>query len=129
MYTKKILVVGNEQETSTLFKNVLENQGYNVTMHDNGFAAMHTLKQHPIFAAFVDTNAPGMDGIETLKQIRSMSPWTNVVLITDYSQSEEANEALRLGCFVCMTKPFQIDDVLGVLNVLETGFNSTLRAA
>ena len=50
-------------------------------------------------------------------------------MITGYTRDGAVAEALRLGCFVCMMKPFKIQDIIGLIEVLETGLDTLAKAA
>ncbi|MBI2844256.1 MAG: response regulator [Armatimonadetes bacterium] len=125
----RILVVDDEKEIRELFREVLENRGYEVLICESGDEAIKTIESTAIFAAFVDIRMPGTDGIETLRQMKAVRPETHVVMITGYTRDEAVNEALRLGCFVCMMKPFKLRDILGVLDVLEADMDQAAQAA
>jgi DNA-binding NtrC family response regulator len=118
-----IMVVDDEKEIRELFRDVLEARGYEVCVCEKGEDAIDLLKRRKVFAAFVDIRMPGMDGISLLKQIKSIKPDTHVIMITGYSRDGAVNEALQLGCFVCMMKPFKLRDITGVLDILECGFD------
>lgn len=123
----RIMIVDDEKEIRELFKEVLEGRGYEVLMCDGGQAAIETIKESPVFAAFIDIRMPGMDGVSVLKEIKTIRPDTNVVMITGYTRDEAVEEALRLGCFVCLMKPFKLRDVLGVIEVMEAGICSQMQ--
>jgi DNA-binding NtrC family response regulator len=123
------MVVDDEREIRELFRDVLESRGYDVITCENGDAAIKALGGQDIFAAFVDIRMPGKDGLQTLREIKEISPFTEVVMITGYTRHEAIDEALKLGCFVCMMKPFSIRDILGVLDVLEAGTEDLPMAA
>lgn len=123
MSKNRIMVVDDEKEIRELFKDVLESRGYEVITCDGGQSAIDTIKESPVFAAFIDIRMPGLDGVSTLKEIKSIRPETNVVMITGYTRDEAVEEALKLGCFVCLMKPFKLRDVLGVIEVMEAGIS------
>ena len=124
MSKKSIMVVDDEKEILKLFRDVLEGLGYEVITCASGEAAIEALKEREVFAAFVDIRMPGTDGIQTLKEIKAIRPETQVVMITGYVGADAVNEALQLGCFVCMMKPFKLRDITGVIEVLEAGAGS-----
>ncbi|HOM71600.1 MAG TPA: response regulator [Armatimonadota bacterium] len=129
MSMKRIMVVDDEKEIRELFHDVLESRGYEVVVCDSGKAAIEAVKEQKIFAAFIDIRMPGIDGVQTLKEIKSIQPEMQVVMITGYTRNEAVEEALRLGCFVCMMKPFKLRDILGVLEVIEAGLDDNLPLA
>jgi DNA-binding NtrC family response regulator len=126
---KAVMVVDDEKEIRELVRDVLESRGYDVVSCDSGSAAIEVLKRRPVFAAFLDIRMPGIGGVETLKQIKALRPETHVVMITGHTRDEAVEEALKLGCFVCMMKPFKVRDILGVMDVLEAGVDTLPRAA
>lgn len=119
MSNKSIMIVDDEKEIRELFRDVLESRGYDVIVCETGEAAVKVVTESEVFAAFIDIRMPGMDGVQTLKRVRALQPGTQVVMITGYTRNEAVNEALQLGCFVCMMKPFKLRDILGILEVLE----------
>ncbi len=129
MTTKRILVADEEEQTRDVLRDVLQSRGYEVTLCTSGESAVQSTAESPIFATFLDLCLPGMDGIETLRQIRALRPETKVVIVTGYSRSKDVGEALNMGCFVCMMKPVRASDILGILDVLEAGINPLALAA
>lgn len=129
MSKKHIMIVDDEKEIRELFRDVLQSQGYDVTVCESGSEAIEALKRERIFAAFIDIRMPGIDGIETLRMIKELHADTQVVMITGYTRNEAVGEALKLGCFVCMMKPFKLQDILGVITVLEAGLDELPLAA
>lgn len=129
MSKNHIMIVDDETDIRELFRDVLESRGYEVTTCATGTEAIESLNEKSAFAAFVDIRMPGIDGIETLRAIKRLQPKTQVVMITGYSHSESVDEALKLGCFVCMMKPFKLQDILGLIDVLEAGLEEFPLAA
>ena len=123
------MVVDDEKEIRELFRDMLQSRGYEVITCEDGEVALEALTKNDVFAAFVDIRMPGIDGVETLRQMKILRPETQVVVITGYTRSESVDEALKLGCFICMMKPFKLQDIVGVLEVLEAGEEDLSRAA
>ncbi len=128
MRNRTILVVDEDSAVRDLFTGLLESHGYTVLTCENGDSAVTSVEEHDVFAAFVDIHSPNLEGVETLRRIKEISENTEVVMITGYTQHEVVNEAIRLGCFVCMMKPFSPRDILGVLDVLEAGTDDMMAA-
>jgi len=78
-------------------------------------------------AAVVDIKMPGMDGIELSRSLRALDPDLPVVLVTAYADIESAREAIRLGAYDYIPKPFDIDDV--ILSVARAVERRALLAA
>lgn len=129
MSDRTIMVVDDEKEIRELFREVLEARGCDVVICETGQDAVETLRSKDIFAAFVDIRMPEMDGIQLLREAKTVRPETHVIMMTGYTRDESVDEALRLGCFVCMMKPLKLRDIRGVLDILEAGFDASFDLA
>jgi CheY-like chemotaxis protein len=118
MLQGKILIADDEKEIRELFIDSLQRHGYTVVSAEDGKEAIERIKEGDVSVAFLDIRMPGMNGIDALKQIRELSPKTQVIMITGYSQDETVEQALELGSFLCLMKPFKVQDVLGLMDVL-----------
>jgi len=67
--------------------------------------------KEPFDIVVTDLKMEGMDGIEVLKRIRQFQPATRVIIITGYAQPETSEEALRLGVFDFIPKPFRLEQL------------------
>ena len=80
--------------------------------------------QNEIFDLVIsDVKMPGMDGIDVLKAVKEVSPDTMVIMITAYATAETAVEAMKLGAYDYITKPFKVDEIkLIIQKALEKRF-------
>lgn len=116
----RILVVDDEDDVREVFRLALARKGYDVTSTDNGAEAIETAAEERFQLAFVDVAMPGMDGLETLRGLKEVSPDTNVVMITAFLDSALAPDArqdrvtdcLTSGARGCLRKPFGMDTIL-----------------
>jgi two-component system response regulator PilR (NtrC family) len=116
----KILVVDDEKSMREILDIFLRNEGYSVAAADNGKSAMEILKHDFFDLVITDMKMPKVGGLELLKNIKETFPGTVVVIITAFGTTESAVEAMKLGAFDYITKPFQMDDIrLVVKNALE----------
>lgn len=115
----KILIADDEQEIRDLFVEALRRQGYDVVSARDGREAVEVIQQGGVTVAFLDLRMPGMNGIDALGEIVRISPRTQVVMITGHYEDSTVDEALRLGSFLCLMKPFKVRDVLALLDVLD----------
>ncbi len=112
METFKVLFVDDEVDfLETLLKRMKKRQ-LNVFGVNSGEAAMAYLKQHYVDIVVLDVRMPGMDGIETLKNIKKISPLTEVIMLTGHACLEIAQEGMELGAFDYLMKPINIDELL-----------------
>jgi len=122
----RVLVVDDMQVVGDLFKRLLGEKSYSVIVAGSGEEALAKLKKEHFDMIFLDIVMPGMDGVETLKAIKKVSPQTPVVMMTGYALEDKIEESLKLGAFNCLRKPFEITDVIDAINkVLEN--NETSR--
>ena len=109
-----ILVVDDEQTVLDLMYQLLTREGHKVVTTSTGFMAIEKVRNSPYDLVFIDAVMPGIDGVETLEQIRQMTPEAKAVIITGALGSELENLKERtedLNAHI-LSKPFEIDDVL-----------------
>ena len=108
------LVVDDDESIRQFFAAALENSDWKCITVDSGASALEQLETHRFNAIFLDLVMPGLNGAETFRQIRRMEPAANVVIITGYPNSDLMEEALQVGPFAVMKKPFTLED-LGIV--------------
>jgi len=108
---EKILVVDDEPGMRSLLGKVLGKEGYFVTAFEKGGDALEAMASEDFDLAVLDIEMPGMNGIELLKKIKEKELSLNVVMITAYGSLQSAVEAMRLGAYDYLTKPFQVEEI------------------
>ena len=117
---KNILIVDDELSMREFLEILLNGEGYNVDSAANGTEAIKKLKNNHYQLIISDIQMPGMGGLELLKNIKNLSPATEVLMMTAYASTETAVEAMKSGAYDYITKPFKVDEVkLIIKNVLE----------
>ena len=107
-----VLLVDDEAEfVETLVKR-LRKRKVNTAAVGSGEEALEILKEMPIDVVVLDVKMPGMDGIETLRQIKKISPLVEVIMLTGHANMEVAIEGMELGAFDYLMKPMDIDELL-----------------
>ena len=101
-----ILVVDDEENIRTSMKGLLSEEGYNVLTAANGTEAIKLIEDDDIDIAFLDVVMPGMDGLQVLEYIRKLKPELCVVMITAYGNTEMVVQAMKLGAYDFIDKPF-----------------------
>jgi DNA-binding NtrC family response regulator len=99
-----ILIVDDKLGTRESLKIIL-NPSYNTLTAINGNNALDLIKQYPVDLVTLDLKMPGMNGIEVLKEIRKL-----------YGTLKSAIECIRLGVFDYITKPFNVPEIIAVIN-------------
>ncbi len=85
----KILLVDDEEHIRLLFKEELEEEGYAVDLASNGFEALDKLKASPFDLIVLDIKMPGMDGIQTLNEIKKINKDQRVILCSAYGEFKQ----------------------------------------
>ncbi len=84
METIRILLVDDEEHIRLLFKEELEEEGYVIDLASNGFEALEKLKEQRFDLVVLDIKMPGMDGIQTLNEIKKIDKDQHVILCSAY---------------------------------------------
>nr|MBI3611608.1 response regulator [Nitrospirota bacterium] len=111
----KILVVDDEQMICDLLRAVLSPHGYEVLTATDGHEALALFQQHRPSVTLLDLHMPGMDGIEVLKQIRTINPRAAVMVLTAGENARLENQARALGVTDFLKKGLSLDVVLGAM--------------
>ena len=116
----RVLIVDDERSMREMLSIALADEGYEIRTAEDGDRALELLRAEPFEVLVSDIRMPGTDGIELLRQVRSFSPQTDVILITAHASMDSAIEALRLGAYDYVTKPFDVAELkIAVRHALE----------
>ncbi|MCM2359020.1 MAG: sigma-54 dependent transcriptional regulator [Geobacteraceae bacterium] len=116
----RILIVDDELSMREFLAILLEREGYNAEQAENAEAALNMLGTVGYDLIISDVNMPGLDGLALLKMVKRISPETAVLLVTAFSTSEQAVEAMKLGAYDYIAKPFKVEEIkVLVRNALE----------
>ncbi len=110
--SKLILVVDDEESIRISLGGILEDEGYQVLMAENGSDALDIIHEEVPDLVMLDIWMPGMDGIQTLERIRSLYQDLTVIMMSGHGTIETAVKATRTGAFDFIEKPFTLDKVL-----------------
>jgi two-component system response regulator AtoC len=109
----KILIVDDEKDALSLLERiVVSERDYEVLKAESGFHALETLSARDADIVLTDLKMPGMDGLELLEKIREKWPDKTVIIMTAAGTIETAVEAIKKGAYDYITKPFQYDEIL-----------------
>jgi len=114
----RILVIDDEKLKRVTLKTQLEDEGYDVEIGENAFVGIDHLKKSAFDVVITDLRMPAMDGLTFLKEIKKLSPDTEVILMTAYGTIENAVAAMKEGAYDYITKPFPFDELSIKLNRL-----------
>jgi two-component system response regulator PilR (NtrC family) len=120
MSAARVLIVDDEKSMRDLLSITLEKAGYEVAAADGGEAAIEAIRKESFDAIITDLRMPKVDGLQVLRAARDLSPDTAVIVVTAVASTETAVEAMKLGAYDYVTKPFKLDEVdLIIKNGLE----------
>jgi len=107
-----ILIVDDEEDFVEMLSLRLQDQGNNVKGAHDGQACLRALQEDDIDVVILDIKMPGMDGIETLQEIKKQAPIAEVILLTGHGSIETAVDGMKLGAFDYLRKPAAFDELL-----------------
>lgn len=105
---RSVLIVDDEPDIQLVLGEFLKKEGFNIVEASNGEEAIQKVKNGGIDLALLDIAMPKMNGIEALREIKSLRPDLPVIMITAYRDAEKVVECFRLGAFDCIFKPFDL---------------------
>jgi DNA-binding NtrC family response regulator len=113
---KRILIVDDEPSLRKVLRAHLGRAGYEVETAEDGHAAVRALEESPFDLVVSDLRMPGMDGMELLGWCRSRYPGLPIVLITAHGTVDSAVEAIKLGAYDYITKPFDQEELRTIIS-------------
>ena len=113
----RILVVDDEVEVCNILKKFLVSKGYEVYTALDGETAVSKTKEVRPHIVLLDIIMPGMNGIDTLKEIKKVDPAVGVIMVTAVVDEELAKRAFELGAYEYITKPLDLNYLENVLMV------------
>ncbi len=116
----RILVVDDEESLREYLAIMLHREGYHVDAVSDGAQAVARLKEYGYDLVISDIKMPRFTGFELLRHIKDRTPETAVIMVTAFSTTEEAVEAMKQGAYDYITKPFKNEEIrLVIKNALE----------
>lgn len=112
----RLLLVDDEEMYLEYLSRRLINRGYEVVTCLSGEEALKKAEGHAFDVIVLDVLLPGIDGIETLREIKRITPLTEVILLTGHASLESGIEGMRLGAFDYLRKPCDTADLVAAIN-------------
>ena len=110
-----ILVVDDEPGIRMTLAGILDDEGYNVVVAEDGYKGIEAAKKTNFKVALLDVRMPGINGIETFKEIKKISPDTVVFMMSTFFVKYLMKEAVKLGAQAILHKPLNMEMVLRVI--------------
>ncbi len=111
-----ILIIDDDESVRDALQDFLEEKDFKVTTAANGRLGLELLKEDRFDVLLVDLMMPGMGGLDVIKEISALHITTPVIMVTAYASVQTAVDAMKLGAFDYVTKPFIPDELLIIIN-------------
>jgi two-component system OmpR family response regulator len=108
----KVLLVDDEDDFRETLQKRLRNRKLQVEAAENGYKALELIQTQDFDVVVLDVKMPGMDGIETLKEIKIKKPDVEVIMLTGHASVESGIQGMQLGAFDYVMKPVPLDELL-----------------
>lgn len=122
--TESFLIVDDDEILRTHLSRAITSRGHSVVAAESGDEAVRLLHNFQPHKAVCDLKMPGMTGIEFLKQIRVLSPETQVVVLTGFGSISNAVSAIHAGAINYVTKPADATEVLAAFESTPPSFSA-----
>jgi len=109
--TERVLIVDDEKNIVSSLKDILNDEGYEVSVAEDGLGALKMIQSDPPDLVLLDIWLPGMDGIEVLKTVKTYHPEIEVLIMSGHGTIDTAVQATKLGAFDFIEKPFSLDQL------------------
>jgi DNA-binding NtrC family response regulator len=107
----RVLIVDDEEDFVEMFALRLQEVGEKVWCAYSGEECLKKLAQQNIDVVILDIKMPGMDGIQTLKEVKKRFPLVEIIMLTGHGTTETAVEGMKLGAFDYLLKPADFEDL------------------
>ena len=112
MARRTVLLIDDETGLTAILAKRLSSRGLTVRTAASGEAGLTLLRQDPdIGLAVLDINMPGLDGLETLREMKAVRPEVEAIILTGFPSPEVAVEGMRLGVYELLTKPCDMEEL------------------
>jgi nitrogen regulation protein NR(I) len=111
----RVIVIDDDETVRDVLTSFLSEKGHEVTAFSNGQEGLESLLSESFDVALVDLVMPGIGGMDILRELSSRNLKIPVIVITAYGTIQNAVESMKLGAFDYITKPFNLDEILIVI--------------
>jgi len=113
-----MLVVDDLRSMRLTLGGILEDEGHNVVTVENGYQAIEAVRKTHFDAIFMDIKMPGINGVQTFREVKKIDPKAAVIMMTAYSVEDLVKEALAEGAYTVVYKSFDIGKILAIIQEL-----------
>ncbi len=118
MQKNRILIVDDEESLVYVLKKLLEDE-FIIDTATDGEKAISYIQQNEYFAVFLDIRIPKINGMEVLSYTKKLPYKPNVIIMTAQNTMINAIDAMKKGAYDYITKPFELDEIVGIINKIK----------
>jgi DNA-binding NtrC family response regulator len=108
----RVLIVDDQVGMLETLIDILADRGLEVDTADNGYVAIRKMKEQSYDLAFMDIKMPGINGVQTFRELKKIDPKITVIMMTAYAVEDLIEEAIREGAYTVVYKPFDIEKIV-----------------
>jgi two-component system response regulator AtoC len=119
MIPKRILIVDDEENFRHMLSVILKKEKYDIEMASNGEEGLQKVSASAFDQILCDIRMPQMDGLAFLREVQKMGVNTTIIMMSAYGTADTAIEAMKLGAYDYISKPFKPDEIILTLKKAE----------
>ena len=112
----RLLLIDDDRNITTVLDRILTKEGYTVELAQDGVQGLDRARTQPFDLVLTDLKLPGLDGLELIRELHTAKPHLPIIVLTGHGTAETAIEATRFGAYDYLLKPFEILQLLNLLN-------------
>ena len=121
-----LLLIEDDPGISDTLQRVLADEGYSVAVEERGDVGLARAGREKFHVVITDLRLPGLSGLEIVRQLHDLQPRLPIILVTAFGTPDTAMEAIKLGAFDYLLKPF---DMRQMLDLIARAADSSQRAS
>ena len=118
MNKPRVLVVDDQQSARVTMRGLIEDLGAQVETAEDGYQAIEGAREGPFDLAFIDIEMPGINGIQTLRELLKLRPEMVAAMVTGYGEARLVKEALDEGAVAVLLKPFDVKEITHLVSAV-----------
>ena len=127
MKRPRVLVVDDQKSARITMRGLIEDLGAQVQTAEDGYQAIHGARKGSFDLAFIDIEMPGINGIQTLRELMKLRPEMVAAMVTGYGEARLVKEALDEGAVAVLLKPFDPKEVSHLVCGIQQRSKDTLK--
>ena len=108
----RLLVVDDEEDFLETLVKRLNKRNIDATGVSSGEEALEVINEKPFDVVIMDVKMPGLDGIETLRELKKVNPGIEVIILSGHASVDAAMDGMRLGAYEYLLKPCEIEELI-----------------